>query len=115
MRIFSVGRVCWLASLIVTTGLLIGCKDKTLAHPDAREAYEVVSHARVEKPLARVNGRDLSEDYFEAFWAENAQLTREDAIKAWVEQEVLAQHAEVVITQDDGALAFARKQGMVRA
>ncbi len=115
MRFLEVRRVRVLVALIAIAAGLGGCKDKTLAHPDARQAYDALSHASVEKPLARVNGRDLSAAYFEAFWAENATLTREDAIKAWVEQEVLSQKAEAVIAKDDGALAFARKQGMVRA
>lgn len=115
MRIFSVERVRLLLGVIATAGVLSGCQDKTPSHPDARQAYDMLSHAPVEKPLARINGRDLSAAYFEAFWAENPTLTRDDAIKAWVEQEVLAQHAETVLTQDDGALSFARKQGMVRA
>lgn len=107
-------RAFWGVLLFVLGSVLVGCKEEGVVHPDARTAYEALRSAPVEKPLARVNGQELSAEDFEAFRADNPTFTREEAIRAWIEQEVVAQHAASVLGQDDGALAFARKQAMVR-
>lgn len=107
-------RAFWGVLLFVLGSVLVGCKEEGVVHPDARAAYEALRSAPVEKPLARVNGQELSAEDFEAFRADNPTFTREEAIRAWIEQEVVAQHAASVLGQDDGALAFARKQAMVR-
>lgn len=114
MRSFKVQSAFAFVVAIAFSGFLTGCKDDKFVHPDARRAYDSLVKAPVEEPLARVNDRDLSVAEFEAFWAEHAEMERDEAVQAWLEREVLAQHAEGVITQDDGALVFARKQGMVR-
>ena len=109
-------------SLLLTLFLAIGggpvgCDDP-VEHPPAIEEAKALRRSAAAGDavvVAQVRGRALGVEALEAYWRRYPELTREQALRGLVEQELWAQQADAQGLVEKGELEDARRQGLARA
>lgn len=116
-------------SCVVCLLLFAGCQTEVVEHPRAIEALskhlQKDEDVTGEEVVVRVDGRAISSKEFELFWSEHDELSREEALDALIERElVLSAWAtgglEIQLEGQrreniEGALQDARKRGMIKS
>ncbi|MFW5967201.1 MAG: peptidylprolyl isomerase [Persicimonas sp.] len=107
----------WLVAVGCAVSLLAGggCDGVDTPHEDPQETFSRLDEASDGEVAARVGDRSLSVDEFEAFWKQRPTASREEALEAFVERELLVLEGIHEQTTDWSSLATPRKRAMVRA
>lgn len=107
--IVALGCASWLAAGS-------GCDGVDTPHENPQETFSRLDEAPAGSEVAaRVGDRSLSADQFEAFWKRRPTWSREEALEAFVERELLVIEGFHEQTTDWSSLATPRKRAMVRA
>lgn len=108
----------YLAAMIAAVALLSaaagGCSGSGEAHPPTEEAFASLQDEPVDQVVARVDGRAVSLEEFEAFWRDHPEMSRQQALDALIDRELLVGEAIRRGVPASKDLQFARKRAMVR-
>jgi hypothetical protein len=90
-----------------------GC-DEGVQHPDALGDVLREQENRVQRAVVTIDDRKIDAAQFQAFWVREPELSRAEAVEAFVRQEALFPRALERGFADRPAVAVARKRAMVR-
>ncbi len=93
--------------------LAAGCSGPNPAHPPADEAFRTLDARPVKAAVARVDGHPISLDEFQAFWNAHPKMTRDEALDALIDRQVLVDEAIKRGYLTRSHLQVTRKQAMV--
>lgn len=97
-------RWSWLSVLLVW-----GCQ--TEQHPDA---VQILRQTQATKPVIQIEDYRVDAGEFQAFWAKNSELTREQARQGFEEQTLATFQALATVGEENPELQMARKREMIR-
>ncbi|MFP4597000.1 MAG: foldase protein PrsA [Persicimonas sp.] len=100
--------------MLVASGLVWGCDGADVPHESPEQSFLKLERDADSEVVARVGDRAVSLAELEAFWADNPEMSREEAVEALVERELLVIEALERDYLSNSTLGLPRKRAMVR-
>ncbi len=100
--------------LLLASGLVWGCDGADVPHESPEQSFQKLERDEDGEVVARVGDRAVSLAEFEAFWADHPEMSRQEAVEALVERELLVIEALERGYLSNSTLGLPRKRAMVR-